>query len=69
LLEAGRIELDVPIERVMSRGPVTIAPGSRLGEAAAVLRDRNVDQLPVVDAERRPVGLLDVQDLLGVKAL
>jgi len=28
-----------------------------------------VDQLPVVDADGRPVGLLDVQDLLAARLL
>jgi arabinose-5-phosphate isomerase len=31
------------------------------------MREARVDQLPVVDAEGKPVGLLDVQDLLAAK--
>jgi len=34
-------------------------------DAAAQMREARVDQLPVVDADGRPVGLLDVQDLLA----
>jgi arabinose-5-phosphate isomerase len=33
------------------------------------MRTTEVDQLPVVDADRRPVGLLDVQDLLAARLL
>ena len=35
--------------------------------AATQMRELRVDQLPVVDAEGRAVGLLDVQDLLAAK--
>ncbi|HKE01953.1 MAG TPA: CBS domain-containing protein [Planctomycetota bacterium] len=31
-----------------------------------MLREHGIDQLPVVDAAGHPIGLLDVQDLLGV---
>ena len=37
--------------------------------AAAQMREARVDQLPVVDAEGRAVGLLDVQDLLAARFL
>jgi len=44
-------------------------PGFRdlLPLEAEILREAQVDQLPVVDVERRPVGLLDVQDLLAAR--
>jgi arabinose-5-phosphate isomerase len=37
--------------------------------AAARMREVRIDQLPVVDAAGRPVGLLDVQDLLAARFL
>ena len=33
-------------------------------EALQILRSRKLDELPVVDGRNRPIGLLDVQDLL-----
>ncbi len=36
-------------------------------QATMRMREARVDQLPVVDAEGKPVGLLDVQDLLAAK--
>jgi arabinose-5-phosphate isomerase len=29
-----------------------------------MLRSKKIDELPVVDDRKRPIGLLDVQDLL-----
>ncbi len=40
-----------------------------LTEAARVLREAQVDQVPVVDDTGRPIGLLDVQDLLAARIL
>lgn len=58
-----------PIDEVMTARPITVAPGQLVGEARRVLRERQIDQLPVVDAAGRPVGLLDVQDLLALRSL
>ena len=58
-----------PIDEVMTAQPITIGPGQLVGEARRLLRERQIDQLPVVDGAGRPVGLLDVQDLLALRAL
>ena len=64
LLKGGA--LDRPIAEVMTRKPVTIAPDRLATEAVRILHEKKIDELPVVDAEGRPVGMLDVQDLLAV---
>jgi len=61
--------LSRPIDELMTAAPTTVAPDKLLGEAQRLLRERQIDQLPVVDAAGRPVGLLDVQDLLAIRAL
>jgi arabinose-5-phosphate isomerase len=61
--------LSRPIDDVMTAAPTTVAPDKLIGEAQRLLRERQIDQLPVVDAAGRPVGLLDVQDLLAIRAL
>jgi len=63
-LETDRQLLTCPVKDVMTRRPTTIA-GSRLAsEALRILKEKRIDELPVVDAKGRPVGMLDVQDLL-----
>ncbi len=49
---------------VMTRRPKATGPDRLVAEAQQVLREHKIDELPVVDARRRPVGLLDIQDLL-----
>ena len=63
-LEAGEKILQRRIGDVMTRGPITIRQDKLAAEALEILRSKKIDEVPVVDAYHRPVGLLDVQDLL-----
>ena len=56
--------LDRPIRELMTRDPLTIAAGSRLADALEIMRQHKISELPVIDAAGRPIGLLDVTDLL-----
>lgn len=66
LVAEGPLKPHLPIAEVMHRGPLTVAPDDLVQQAVQRLSDHGVDQLPVVDAAGLPVGLLDVQDILGV---
>lgn len=52
-----------PLGKVMTRRPITIRDGALAAEAVRVLRTHHIDDLVVVDARRRIVGLIDSQDL------
>ncbi|TMQ14993.1 MAG: IMP dehydrogenase, partial [Deltaproteobacteria bacterium] len=49
--------------------PVTIAPARTLEEALALMRHYRISGLPVVDAERRPLGILTNRDVRFEKRL
>lgn len=59
--------LDAPIAEVMTRQPVVIGPTARLSEAIALLKSRKISELPVVDEAGRPIGMLDITDLIGLE--
>jgi arabinose-5-phosphate isomerase len=59
--------LDRPIAEVMTADPITVAVGTRVLDAVEVLRRHKISELPVLDADRRPAGLLDVTDLIGAE--
>jgi len=62
-----RREPDLSKEKIgalMTRHPTTIGPDRLATEALRILQERKIDELPVVDRRGKPVGLLDVQDLL-----
>jgi arabinose-5-phosphate isomerase len=68
LLEKGDASrLYEPIDEFMGRDPKWVAPDQLVDEAQRLLKENRVDQIPVLDEERRPVGLLDVQDLLDIR--
>jgi arabinose-5-phosphate isomerase len=58
--------LDRPIREVMTSEPITVPLGTRLTDAIDILRQRKISELPVIDAQGRPVGLLDITDLIGL---
>ena len=49
---------------VMTRGVVTVRPETPLDEAIRLMLDKHVSGLPVVDADRRLVGILSEGDML-----
>jgi arabinose-5-phosphate isomerase len=61
--------LSRPIGQVMTRSPKRIAENAMASEAMAVMRQHRIDELPVVDDQDRPVGLIDVQDLVVLRML
>jgi len=67
LLERGQLDFSAAVRTVMGAHPRCVGPEELVLEAAAVMRESKVDQLPVVDATGRVVGLLDVQDLLAAR--
>jgi arabinose-5-phosphate isomerase len=58
-----------PVAEVMTRNPKRVRGDALASEAMAVMKEHRIDELPVVDAEDRPVGLIDVQDLVVLKML
>ena len=51
----------------MGKNPKSIGPEQLVEEATRRMKEHRVDQIAVIDADGRPVGLLDVQDLLDVR--
>ena len=53
-----------PVEGWMTRSPLALRPAMPALEALRLLQERHVDDAPVVDADERPAGWLDTQELL-----
>lgn len=52
------------IKDVMTKNPTTIGKDRLAAEALKILQAKKIDEVPVVDKKHKPIGLLDVQDLL-----
>lgn len=67
LLEQRRDDqLDRPICEVMTARPITITADAILDEAVGLLSARRLSELPIVDDDGRPLGLLDITDVIGL---
>ena len=64
----GRDEqaLDHPIQQVMTAEPCTIQPGAMFSDAQRIMAERKISELPVVDAGGRPLGLVDITDMVSL---
>jgi len=49
---------------VMTKDPSTITSDSLAAEALEILKEKKIDEIPVVDKKGKLLGLLDVQDIL-----
>jgi arabinose-5-phosphate isomerase len=58
-----------PIRDLMTKNPKRIRGDQLASEAIALMRPHRIDELPVVDDEDRPIGLIDVQDLIVLRML
>jgi arabinose-5-phosphate isomerase len=58
-----------PLTDVMTRQPTTIAAEVLAAEALRIMEEREFDNLPVVDANGKAVGMVDIQDLLKLRVI
>lgn len=54
---------------VMTANPICIRDNVLAVEALRIFNQRNIDDLVVVDGKRRPVGMIDLQDLPKLKLM
>ncbi len=58
--------VDQPILNVMTAAPLAVSLGSKLSDAVDLLVQRKISELPVLDSHGKPVGLIDITDVLGM---
>ncbi len=61
--QRGAATLDLSVGDCVTRNPQTIAPGELAGAALRMMEERKITSLVVVDAERRPLGVVHLHDL------
>jgi len=61
--------LEAPIASVMTARPKHLTVDDLMRDAERLVREHRLDEIPVVDHDGTPVGLLDVQDLVSMKVV
>lgn len=65
----GPEALALPLDQVMARHPRRLPDTALVRDAVQVAREFRFDEIPVVDSQGKPVGLIDVQDLVALKVI
>lgn len=58
---------DKPVADLMTRRPVSVRADALAAEAVKTIGSHRIDDVVVLDADGRPVGLIDTQDLARLK--
>lgn len=61
--------LDLPVDRLMTPGPVVAAPGELAAAAVGRMEQRGIMAMPVVDPDGRLTGVVHLHDLLRAGAV
>jgi len=69
LTRQGPVVLDSRVGDIMTANCKRIRADALASEATAIFHKYRIDELPVVDAGDRPVGLIDVQDIVMIKVV
>jgi CBS domain-containing protein len=51
---------------VMTHNPLNVPAGSMMTDAVSIMAERKISELPVVDADGRPLGLIDITDVVAL---
>lgn len=54
------------VEKVMTKDPITIYANETIGEAAWMMLKNKISGLPVIDSEKRVVGIITESDIFRV---
>ena len=61
------LDLDTPVEKLVTRSPVTAEPGEPLATVLCKMLRHRVYSVPVV-VDRKPVGIVSIKDIASVWA-
>ena len=56
--------LEIRVAEIMTKNPTVIGKEKLVAECLEIFEQKKIDEIPVVDEDNKPVGLLDIQDVL-----
>jgi arabinose-5-phosphate isomerase len=62
-LMRGQPDMARPMRELMTRSPKVVPPDMMAVRALEILREHKIIELPVVDADQRPVGMIHLHDI------
>ena len=65
--QGGAKVFDYAVKDIMTANCKRIKASALAAEAMAIFHKHRIDDLPVVDEQEKPIGLIDVQDIVAIK--
>ncbi len=69
ITQKGSKGFDCKVAQIMTANCKKISLDALAAEATALFHKFRIDELPVVDSEEKPVGMIDVQDIIAIKVV
>lgn len=69
LVKQGTDALKKVMKDVMTPAPRRLPADGHVRDAVQLVREYRIDEIPLVDDNDKPVGLIDVQDLMALKVI
>ncbi|MDR0338304.1 MAG: KpsF/GutQ family sugar-phosphate isomerase [Planctomycetaceae bacterium] len=57
--------IDLPIRMSMTSKPTAVLSGTRMLEAIAIMSEKRISELPVINTEGFPLGMIDITDVIA----
>ncbi len=54
-----------PVWQAMTEDPITIEPEDPITRAIAIMKEANIRHLPVVDKDKKPIGVISIRDVVN----
>jgi CBS domain-containing protein len=67
--EMNYLLANLKLKKIMTPNPVTIGPEATIGEAARLMLENKVSGLPVIDGERKVIGIITESDIFSMVVL
>lgn len=69
LVADGPAALQRPVAEVMTASPAHLTDDALVRDAVQLIREKRLDEIPVLNQNAQPIGLIDVQDLIALKVI
>jgi len=69
LIAHGPQAWSAPVDQLMTNNPTTLPDTALVRDAVHIVRTRRFDEIPIINDQKHPVGLIDVQDLAALKVI
>jgi arabinose-5-phosphate isomerase len=69
LMKSDPLGMSRPVRSVMTARPQHLGIDDLVRDAVRLVRERRLDEIPVLDHDGKPVGMVDVQDLIAMKVV